>query len=106
MASILKRKDTYKITVFAGRDSNGKKINYYATFTPDSKKTRAQNNKDLDEFSREFERKVKEGSYFDGDHMTLQEFSEKWLAECIKPKKAITTYDNYKATVYKGLQAV
>ena len=96
MASILKRKDTYKITVFAGRDSNGKKINYYATFTPDSKKTRAQNNKDLDEFSREFERKVKEGSYFDGDHMTLQEFSEKWLAECIKPKKAITTYDNYK----------
>ena len=38
MASILKRKDTYKITVFAGRDSNGKKINYYATFTPDSKK--------------------------------------------------------------------
>ncbi|MFQ9753903.1 MAG: tyrosine-type recombinase/integrase [Coprococcus sp.] len=96
MASILKRKDTYKITVFAGRDSNGKKINYYATFTPDSKKTRAQNNKDLDEFSREFEQKVKEGSYFDGDHMTLQEFSEKWLAECIKPKKAITTYDNYK----------
>lgn len=68
MASILKRKDTYKITVFAGRDSNGKKINYYATFTPDSKKTRAQNNKDLDEFSREFERKVKEGSYFDGEY--------------------------------------
>ncbi|MFQ9390180.1 MAG: hypothetical protein ACLR1V_16535 [Coprococcus sp.] len=41
-------------------------------------------------------KKLRRAHIFDGDHMTLQEFSEKWLAECLKPKKAITTYDNYK----------
>ena len=96
MASIRKRGDSYLVVVSAGYDIHGKKISYSETFVPDPKKTKAQNKKDLNEFSRNFEKKVKDGSYFDGDHMTLKEFSEKWLAECIKPKKAITTYGNYK----------
>lgn len=96
MASIRKRGDSYLVVVSAGYDIHGKKISYSETFVPDPQKAKAQNKKDLNEFSRNFEKKVKDGSYFDGDHMTLQEFSEKWLAECIKPKKAITTYGNYK----------
>lgn len=103
MASIKKRGKSYLITVSNGYDSSGKKINRYATFTPDPNKTEKQNQRALDEFTHNFEKRVKDGLYFDGENMTLEEFANKWLTECVEPKKAATTYANYKMNLQKHI---
>ena len=95
MASIQKRGKAYRVTVCNGYTSDGKKITHSKTFKPDLKKTEKQNEKALKEFVLQFECSIKEAAYLDGD-MTLRAFSQKWLAECIKPSKAATTYNNYK----------
>ncbi len=81
MASIVKRGDSYRIYVSNGRDANGKQIRETATFTPDPKKTEKQNQKALQEFALDFERKVKSGRLLSGDKMTYSEFIQKWLKD-------------------------
>lgn len=81
MASIRKRKDSYQITVSNGRDSAGRQLVETATFRPDPTKTEKQNQKALEKFVFEFEERVKSGKYLDGEKITFQEFSSRWLEE-------------------------
>ncbi|MCD7744812.1 MAG: site-specific integrase [Lachnospiraceae bacterium] len=95
MASIVKRGSSYRITVSNGRDAQGKQLLETATFTPDPKRTEKQNQKALQEFALDFERKVKSGKYLDGEKILFSEFVEKWFAEYAEPHLQPTTVANY-----------
>ena len=80
MASIKKRGNTYEITVSAGFNTNGDRIREYATYTPTAK-TPTAIEKEVKEFARDFERKVKDGKYLAGEKLTFQEVTARWLSE-------------------------
>ena len=55
MASISNRNGHYQVTICSGYDVNGKKLRHVRTFTPDPARTRKQQERDLQQFVREFE---------------------------------------------------
>jgi integrase len=81
MANIKKRGDSYRITVSNGRDSTGKQLREYATWTPAPGMTERQAKRALEVFAIQFEEKVKSGRYLSGEKMTYAEFSEIWRRE-------------------------
>ncbi len=78
MANITQRGDHYKIIVCVGRDSAGKKIQKTTTFTP-TQTTPAKIRKEVEDFARDFEKKIRDGKYIDGDSITFAEFEKIWL---------------------------
>lgn len=96
MASITKRGNSYRIRVLAGRDASGKQIMESTTFIPDPNKTERQNRKALDLFVIEFEQKVKNGKYLDGEKITFKEFTEIWLQDYATDQLAASTVQTYK----------
>ena len=95
MANVRKRGDKYIIEVYKGRTLSGKKIVECTTFTPDAAKTMRQNEKALQAFVLEFERKVKDGRSR-GDAVTLQNFAERWLKEYGEKELERTTFQTYR----------
>jgi len=81
MANVTKRGNTYRIRVSNGEDLNGKQIVESATFRPDPDKTDKQNQKALEQFIVDFERRVKSGKFLDGEKITLQDFWIRWYQE-------------------------
>ena len=67
MASIRKRGSAYQITVSNGYTQDGKKILETVTWHPDPERTQRQNEKALQQFVVDFERKVQSGKYMDGE---------------------------------------
>ena len=57
---------SYKITVAHGRDSNGKQLRHYLTWTPPAKMTERQTAKELNNIAVDFEQKIIKG--FDADN--------------------------------------
>lgn len=96
MASIRKRGNNYQITVSNGRDSSGKQILETTTFVPDTTKTDKQNQKALEFFVADFERKVKSGKYLDGEKINFKDFSDTWLTDYAAQQLELTTIDVYK----------
>lgn len=96
MASIRKRGNSYQITVSNGRDINDKQILVTTTWKPDPNKTDKQNQKALDRFVMDFEDRVLNGKYLDGEKVSFQEFSERWLNEYANTQLEKTTVDIYK----------
>ena len=84
MASIRKRTGkngiSYQITVSNGYKA-GKKSFETATWHPDPARTDKQNQKDLQQFAADFERKVQSGKYLDGEKITFSEFTDQWLKD-------------------------
>lgn len=97
MASITKRGNTYSIRVSCGRDVNDKQIIQSTTWTPDPTKTAKQNEKALQLFAMEFENSVKNGKYLDGEKITFQDFSKKWLEEYSEVQLEKTTTAFYES---------
>lgn len=97
MASITKRGNTYSIRISCGRDVNDKQIIQSTTWTPDPTKTAKQNEKSLQQFAMEFEISVKNGKYLDGEKITFQEFSKKWLEEYANVQLEKTTTAFYES---------
>lgn len=99
MASITKRvrKDgvSYRVRVSNGRRPDGSQIFETATFVPDPDKTDKQNQKALESFTRQFEEKVKSGTYLDGEKITFQMFSEIWLRDYARQQLTAKTVDSY-----------
>jgi len=80
MPSIEKRSDnTYRITVSCGYDSKGKKLRKSKTITLPSGLTKRQRDKELNRLAVLFEREVENGTYLDGEKITFEEFTRKWL---------------------------
>lgn len=103
MASIKKRGNSYRIFVSNGRNINGKQIMETTTFIPDPEKTEKQNQKALDIFALEFEQKVKNGKYLDGEKITFQDFKDLWLTDYAEKQLELTTTDIYKILLDKHI---
>ena len=80
MASIQNRNGHFQVTVSRGYDVNGKKIRETRTFTPDPARTPKQQERDLQQFVREFEDEIESGISQDGRKITFKAFSERWLS--------------------------
>lgn len=95
MASIRKRGNSYQITVSNGRDIHDNQILERITWKPDPAKTEKQNQKALERFAMEFEDKVKNGKYLDGEKLTFKDFTERWLKEYAQIHLERTTIEEY-----------
>ena len=96
MASIRKRGNSYQITVSNGRDIYDNQILERVTWKPDPDKTEKQNQKALERFAMEFEDKVKNGTYLNGEKITFHDFTDHWLQEYASIQLEPTTIDIYK----------
>ena len=82
MASVIFRNGSYRITVSNGYTEQGKKIRKEITWTPPEGLSVKQTEKELLKVAHEFEQRVKNGTFLDGENITFSEFSVRWL----KPK--------------------
>lgn len=96
MPTITKRNDTYKITVSAGYDINGKQIRRYMTWRPPSSMTLKQAEKEVKRQAVLFEERVKNGTYLDGS-IKFADFAEQWFNDYAKEHLRATTYKRYKS---------
>lgn len=96
MATITQRGNAFRIMVYAGRDKDGNIRRESTTFHPDPGKTDRQNQKALQAFALEFEQKVQNGLYLDGEKLTFREFCEVWLEEYAGKRLSVTTTARYR----------
>ena len=95
MANITKRGNAYRITVCAGYDHNRNKYNIQtATFHPTAKTPKAIE-KEVNDFAREFEKRVMEGNYLSGDKMTFSHFVGIWDKEWAYQNVSARTREAY-----------
>lgn len=86
--------EVYHITVSNGYDKNGKKIKETTTYTPDQTISAKQREKEAFLFAMQFEERVKNGISMDGEKMSFEVYTEKWL-EYMKDNLAYSTYESY-----------
>lgn len=106
MASIRKRGNSYQITVSNGRDIYDNQILERITWKPDPNKTEKQNQKALERFAMEFEDKVKNGKYLDGEKLNFKDFTERWFSEYAALQLEPTTVDVYRMLLNKHILPV
>ena len=97
----LKNKDgtySYKISVSLGyNEHTGKRMRETTTFRPTPTLSAKQQEKEVEEFVRNFESRVKNGRYFEGEKVSFYEFVLKWLdyaKQNLEPS-TLTSYANY-----------
>ena len=98
MASIRKRKDSYQITVSLGRDTEGKQIIETTTYRPEATTPRAIE-KEVDQFAKDFEKRVREGKYLDGEKVSFTSFVETWERDWAANHLTQKTLDEYKSAL-------
>ncbi len=103
MANVLKRGNSYRITVSLGYDVFGKKIRETTTFTPDPKLTPKQEQKALEAFIYEFEKAARDGQLLSGRKITFQVYAEKWLKEYAVPQLQPGTLVRYEYEIKNKL---
>ena len=103
MASIRKRGKGYQITVSSGYTPDGKKQFKTVTWHPDPDRTDRQNEKALQQFAGDFERKVQSGQILDGAKMTLTEFIRIWQRDYVKKELKDTSATGYEYMVDKHI---
>lgn len=96
MAGIVERNGSYRITVYNGFDSNGKRKRHTTTFTPDSNLTTRKKQKAAEEFARKFEEKILNGESVVAEKTTLKEFVDRWLDEYAPQNLQPGTIEDYK----------
>jgi integrase len=97
MASIKKRGKNYLIIVSRGYDSQHKKIPPATiTWRPDPTWRQDRIDKELVKAANDFENKVKNGHYLDGEKITFEEFAETWLRDHAEKQLKPKTIDWYK----------
>ena len=105
MANITKIGESYKIVVFVGRDINGKKIRKMTTFKP-SQTTPAKIKKEVEDFAREYEKKVKEGKCLEGDKVTFAEIEQIWLTNWATQHLTERNVEDYERALKKRVLCV
>ncbi len=105
MANIRKRGDSYQISVFVGRDENGKQKFEYASFTPQSKApTKIKN--EVETFARLFEDQVKNGKYRSGNKITFGEYYETWKSDWAKENLTLSVMESYERMIRRDFLPV
>lgn len=81
MASIKQRSNgTYQIRVYLGEDPQGRKQFKNTTYKPKGR-TPKQIRQEVEDFARDFEKRVLSGQYLTGEEMTFQDFFRIWLSD-------------------------
>lgn len=96
MATVEKRGNSYRITVSNGYKPDGSQIRERITWHPDPARTDRQNEKALQQFTVDFERKVLTGKYLDGEKITFSEFTDKFLDEYAEANMTAASLANTK----------
>lgn len=94
MASIVKRNNSYRVTVSNGYDINGKKIVRTKTFNKPDDMTDKKREKEIQILALEFEREVENGLNINSNS-TLKEYIEKWFKEYADKQLQPTTLESY-----------
>lgn len=105
MATVTKRGDSYKITVSAGYDLQGKQKRHYMTWTPAPGMTPRQIEKELERQKVLFEEQVDAGLAQDSS-IRFKDFSQKWLDDFAKKHlkvKTWTVYVEHLEVIYKAI---
>lgn len=97
MAQIRKRGDTYQIIVFLGRDSEQKEIVKRTTYTPQASTPKAIE-KEVKDFARDYERRVRSGDVLEEEGITFSEFVEIWKENWL-PAKTTRVQEEYIAMI-------
>ncbi len=80
MATIEKRGETYRITVSAGYDLNGKQIRRSMTYKPEAGMTKRKAEKEAHRQALLFEESIKNGFTTDGN-IKFEEFARQWVKQ-------------------------
>ena len=96
MAGIVERNGSFRITVYSGMDSEGKRKRVTTTFTPDSSLTPRKRQKAAEEFARKFEEKILNGGSVTAEKTTLKEFTDRWLEEYAPQNLQPGTIEDYR----------
>lgn len=99
MSSIQKRGSAYRVIVSNGYDAFGKQIIRTATFKPDPNRTERQNQRALQDFAYEFEKKVKKGELGDKENITLSSFINTWIRDYASVHLRENTLSAYQADI-------
>lgn len=103
MATIQKRKDSYKITVSCGYDLTGKQIRKTTTWTPDHGMTAKQIEKELERQKVLFEERCRSGQVLEGS-IKFADFAEKWFQDYAQKQLRAETLAGYR-TFMKRINA-
>ena len=97
MATIQERsKNSYRITVSCGCDSNGKQIRKTKTVKFPEEMSKAKQRKEAEKRAIQFEQEVQNGTYLDGEKITFGELAQKWITEYAEKELAPMTVNRYK----------
>lgn len=94
MANIRKRGNKYQIRVSVGIDGKGKQITESITYKP-SESTPKKIEKEVKAFALEFEQKIKEGKYLQGNKITFSEFLPRWKDDYAKANLSVNVLEEY-----------
>ena len=94
MASIEKRGDVFRIEISQGV-INGRRDRIRKIYKPDPKLTARQQRQAAERFAAELEEKIKNGYSLEGEKITFETFSERWLDNVVRPTLEIPTVSNY-----------
>ena len=87
---------TYRLTVCQGYDTKGKKLRKRKTIKLDETLTPKQAEKELNRQMVMFENEVLNGVYLDGEKITFEAFTQRWLEDYAKVNLSATTLVAYK----------
>lgn len=106
MATVEKRGKSYRITVAAGIDLNGKQIRHRMVWTPDEKLTPRQVEKELNRQKVRFEEQVKTGSSALDGNIRFVDFAERYMRDYGRLSLKPTTLSNYERNLVRINQAI
>lgn len=96
MSTIEKRGETYRITVSAGYDLNGKQIKHKMTYKPAPGMTKKQIEKELHRQAVLFEEKTRTGAYIESN-IKFADFAERWFKDYAEKHLKPKTVAHYRA---------
>ncbi len=105
MASIRKRGNSYQITVSCGRDTQDRKITRTVTYRPElctakgHLKSESTIQKEVATYAADFERKVITGQYTEGESLTFEKYSKKYLTEYAEQYQAPRTLEETRRSI-------
>ena len=105
MATVEKRGDSYRITVSAGYDTQGKQIKKRMTWKPAPTMTQRQIEKELDRQAVLFEERVRSGQLLDGS-IRFSVFADYWLEEYAEKQLRPSTVARYKDILKRINEAI
>jgi integrase len=81
-------KGTYRIAVYLGTDSNGKRKYYYETI-------HVKNKKQAQEYLTQKLNDLDKGAFIEPANLTVSEYLDKWAETALKPRVRPKTFDSY-----------